>query len=92
MPAQFDAHVSRAADSDEQAISEETSVLYQRAWELVRSEFTDRDQLIFSRIVQSGEQPRHVAEDTALARNNVYQIVARIKKRLRERFQGELDC
>ena len=70
--------------------SQERRILYQRAWELVQSEFSDRDQAIFRRVVENEEAGKNVAEDLGVQRSNVYRIVSQIKSRIRQRFHGEV--
>ena len=71
--------------------SEEVSILYHRAWEMIRGEFSQDHCDIFRRIVEHGERPGDVADDCGLQRATIYTILARIRGRLRERFDGELD-
>jgi RNA polymerase sigma factor (sigma-70 family) len=80
--------VDDAPDSDDDS---ELTILSHQAWGLVRTEFSDRDQNVFRRVRINGEAPRDVADDMGLSTNNVYQIIFRITKRLRERFAGEID-
>ena len=74
-------------DSDE----DELVILSHQAWDLVRGEFTDRDQVVFRRVRINSESAGDVAADIGIKTNNLHQILFRITKRLRERFAGEFD-
>lgn len=86
-PVIADPAIEDEADCDDN----ELTILSHQAWELVRTEFTDRDQGVFRRVRINGEAPRDVADDMGLSSNNVYQIIFRITKKLREKFAGEID-
>lgn len=101
----IDFHRARGKDMPDQSLIEEigseplrdldptaeSCILYHRAWEMIRGEFSSDHCEIFRRIVEHGEQPAHVADDFRLKRATVYTIVFRVKTRLREEFEGELD-
>ena len=70
----------------EQELSQELTLLYHRAVELIRNEFSERDHELFRRVCQNGEAPRHVAADLGISANTVSVAVSRIKKRVRDRF------
>lgn len=71
--------------------TEETAIIYHRAWEMIQEEFSREHCEIFRRVVENGERPGDVAEDFGLKRATIYSILLRIRRRLRERFAGELD-
>lgn len=75
-------------DSD---LTAEACILYHRAWEMIRGEFCREHCEIFRRITEEGEQPRDVADHFGVKRATVYSIVFRVKTRLREEFEGEVD-
>jgi RNA polymerase sigma-70 factor (ECF subfamily) len=60
------------------------SALYQRALELIRSEFEDRSWEAFRRLVLEGQRPADVAADLGMSRSAVYVIKSRILRRLRD--------
>lgn len=71
---------------DDRDLSEERALLYRRAWEMIRGEFTDRDCEIFRRVAENQEKPKDVAADMRLTRATVYMVVNKIKTCLRNRF------
>ncbi|MCG8648991.1 MAG: sigma-70 family RNA polymerase sigma factor [Pirellulales bacterium] len=81
--------LAQAPEVSEEEASQEITILYQRAWELIRGEFSDRDNRIFQRAVENGEAPKDVAEDMGLLPHIVHQVVSRTKRRLRERLGDE---
>jgi RNA polymerase sigma-70 factor (ECF subfamily) len=58
--------------------------LYQRALQLIRTEFEDRSWEIFRRLVLEGQRAADVAADLGMTRNAVYVTKSRILRRLRE--------
>jgi len=58
--------------------------LYQRALQLIRTEFEDRSWEAFRRLVLEGQRPADVAADLGMSRSAVYVIKSRILRRLRE--------
>jgi RNA polymerase sigma-70 factor (ECF subfamily) len=81
----------RHGDDTDPPAAEETTILYHRAWELIRVEFSVRDVEIFRRIIENGEQPKNVAEDMGVSPNTVSIAVCRMKKRLRDQFADAID-
>ncbi len=79
-------------DSDEGTPSEEASILYHRAWEMIQAEFSPRDQDVFRRVVEGGEEPKLLAVEFGIQRSTIYSIMCRIKSRLKSRFEGMLDA
>jgi RNA polymerase sigma-70 factor, ECF subfamily len=58
--------------------------LYQRALQLIRTEFADRSWEVFRRLVLEGQRPADVAADLGTTRSAVYVTKSRILRRLRE--------
>jgi RNA polymerase sigma-70 factor (ECF subfamily) len=58
--------------------------LYQRALQLIRTEFEDRSWEAFRRLVLEGRSPADVAADLGMSRSAVYVTKSRILRRLRE--------
>jgi RNA polymerase sigma-70 factor (ECF subfamily) len=58
--------------------------LYQRALQLIRTEFEDRSWEAFRRLVLEGQRPTDVAADLGMTRSAVYVTKSRILRRLRE--------
>ena len=76
-------------------LSDELSVLYQQAWSLVKSEFSQRDSEIFHKVVELEVAPKEVAEQMELPPHVVYKVVSRVKHRLRVELEivvGENDA
>ncbi len=85
--------LQRVADSDA-AISEpqqEISLLFLRAVELIRSEFSERDWRVFQRVVIDNFPARDVASEMDLTVNTVYLVKSRILCRLKAEFVGLID-
>lgn len=78
-------------DQSEQALAEETSMLYRRAVELIRGEFSELDWQAFYRVVVEGQRPRDVAQDLVSSINSVYLAKSRILRRAREEFADLLE-
>lgn len=79
----------QADETDKQnaeMISKENAVLYRRAVEFIRGEFSDRDWQAFSGVVLGGEEPAAVAQRLAVSVNVVYLAKSRVLRRLREQF------
>lgn len=79
-------------DQVEDSPDNETAILYQTSWTLIRGEFSERDNEIFRRVIENGERPKDVAEDLNITANTVSIAVARIKKRVRERLGDALEA
>jgi RNA polymerase sigma-70 factor (ECF subfamily) len=58
--------------------------LYQRALQLIRTEFEDRSWEAFRRLVLEGQRPADVAAELGMSSNAVYVTKSRILRRLRE--------
>ncbi len=70
----------------------ETAELYQRAVQLIRQQFSERDFQVFWRITVDGMSGKDVAEEFGMKSNgNVFTVVSRIKKRVREEFGDLID-
>lgn len=83
---------AQTSEGDDSArLSEERSLLLQRAIELIQSEFSQRDWQIFHSIVADGRRPDAVAEEIGVSRNTVYLVKSRVLKRVRDEFSGLID-
>lgn len=69
----------------------EKSILYHRAWEMIRGEFSSPHCDIFRRVVELGQEPAEVAKEFGLQRATVYSILFRIRRQIAGKFQGELE-
>jgi RNA polymerase sigma-70 factor (ECF subfamily) len=69
----------------------EASLLYRRALELIRTDFTAHTWQAFWRVVAEGQSPAHVAQDLGMSRTAVYIAKSRVLSRLRAEFEGMLD-
>lgn len=80
-------YIDPSLEPTEHELSQEVSLLYHRAWELIRHEFSTRDNDIFKRVIENGETPANVGADLGVGNGLVSVVVSRIKKKVRERFQ-----
>ena len=71
--------------------NEEKLVLYQRAIELIRREYSGRDLEIFDGVIVKGRAPAAIAEDFGVSRNVVYLVVSRILRRLKSEFRDLIE-
>jgi RNA polymerase sigma-70 factor, ECF subfamily len=67
----------------------ETTELFQRAVQLIRQEFSERDFQAFWRVAVNGMSAKDVATELGMTPNAVFIVISRIKKRVREEF-GDL--
>lgn len=67
----------------------ETAELFQRAVQLIRQEFSERDYQALWRVAVNGMPAKDVAAELGTTTNAVFIAVSRIKKRVREEF-GDL--
>jgi RNA polymerase sigma-70 factor (ECF subfamily) len=81
------------ADGPEESAEEatEASLLYQRALELLRTEFEERSWQAFWRVVVEGQWPEDVARDLQMSVNAVYLAKSRILRRLRLEFADLIE-
>ena len=77
------------ADSAES--SEEIRLLYRKAVDLIRNEFSETDFKAFRRVVVDGQAPKFVAGELGVSVNVVYLARSRITKRVRDEFQDLID-
>lgn len=77
-------------DDDSACTSEETSLLYAKAIELIRGEFSERDWQAFFRSVVDGQEPGEIASQLQVSTNIVYLAKSRILRRLKQEFSGLL--
>ncbi|MEI8020531.1 MAG: hypothetical protein WCH39_20170, partial [Schlesneria sp.] len=67
----------------------ETTELFQRAVQLIRQEFSERDYQAIWRVAVNGMSAKDVANELGMTTNAVFIVISRIKKRVREEF-GDL--
>jgi RNA polymerase sigma-70 factor (ECF subfamily) len=77
-----------AGEPDEAA---ETGLLYRRAVELIRSEFTEKTWRAFWRVTVDGQRPVDAAQDLGLTVNAIYLARSHVLRRLREEFDGLVE-
>jgi RNA polymerase sigma-70 factor (ECF subfamily) len=77
-----------AADAKEEA--EYRQRLAVRAQQLIRREFSDRDSLVFTQLID-GAEAQEVAEKNKMSLSAVYKVKSRILARLRAELNGLLD-
>jgi RNA polymerase sigma-70 factor (ECF subfamily) len=80
-----------AAPIDEQVDAEDEALLLQRALELIRPGFEAKTWQAFLRMVMDEQSAEDVAKALDMTTNAVYLAVARIKRRLRQEYEGLLD-
>jgi RNA polymerase sigma-70 factor (ECF subfamily) len=68
----------------------ETTLLAQRALELLRSEYTEEKWQIFHRAVVEDQSPAEIAAELGISVNTVYLTKSRGLRRLRDEFAGLL--
>jgi RNA polymerase sigma-70 factor (ECF subfamily) len=78
-------------DSDSVTEETETRILYQRALDLIRSDFEDRTWLVFRQVVLGGRSSSEVARELTMSLNAVYLAKARVLRRLREEFAEMIE-
>ena len=77
--------------TSEDVLAEERTILYRRAIELIRSEFSERDWNAFRRLVSHDRKAKDVAEELGMSVNAVYLAKSRIRKRLRDQFSDLIE-
>jgi RNA polymerase sigma-70 factor, ECF subfamily len=75
----------------EAELSWEARFLYERAVELIRTRFSERDWEAFYRTAVRGEPARSVADELSMSLNSVYLARSRIAHFVREEFAGIID-
>lgn len=85
------ASIEDLATIDEQEVSAERGMLYQRALELIQGEYSERDFQAFYRVTVNGVSAADVASDMGITVNTVYLAKSRILKRLRDEFSDIID-
>lgn len=84
-----------ADDAEERELAEtsreDESILYRKAIDLIRSEFSDRDWDAFAHVVLLGRRPADVAAVMNISTNIVYLAKSRVLRRLREEFGDLID-
>lgn len=82
-------------DSEEMSESEQEDLfLYNQAVELIRQEFSQRDQQIIEALLCENQAPHKIAEQFGISRNTVYIVRSKVMKRLRTQFAnllGEIE-
>lgn len=82
----WDARFDRPGDSD---LAEETKLLYRNVLDLVRTEFSDVQWQAFWKTVAEACDPKEVAQELGITRNQVYLAKSRILRRVRETFDAK---
>jgi RNA polymerase sigma-70 factor (ECF subfamily) len=72
-------------------LAEERRLLFQRAVELIRTEFEEKTWQAFWRVEIDEQSPAEAAADLGMSVNAVYLAKSRVRKRLREEFADLLD-
>jgi RNA polymerase sigma-70 factor (ECF subfamily) len=83
--------VPESTDSDEQPGSQKTTSLYQRALQLLQSDFEGQTWKAFWRVSVDGCTPAEVADELGMSVNAVYIAKTRVLRRLREELGDLLD-
>ncbi len=78
-------------ESTPQDVAEDRLILYRRAIELIRSEFSERDWAAFQLLASQDRRAKEVATELGMSTNAVYLAKSRIRKRLREEFGDLID-
>lgn len=78
-------------EAGEDEISQDTQLLYQRALELIRGQFSELHWKAFQRTAVDGQPAAEVAQELGISRHVVYNARSRIMRRLREEFAELLD-
>lgn len=78
-------------DSDDPDAPSDQLLLFRRAVELVLSEFKEETQQAFLRIAVEEHSPADVARDLGMTLNAVYLAKSRVKRRIREEFEGLIE-
>lgn len=68
-------------DSDQ-----ENLFLYNQALELIRQEFSERDQRIIEALLSENKTPNEIAEQLDISRNTIYIVRSRVLKKMRQQF------
>lgn len=76
---------------DDAALSEELQILYQRALEMIQSEFNEVHWQAFRRTTVDQQPAADVARELGITRDVVYNARSRILRRLREEFADVID-
>jgi RNA polymerase sigma-70 factor (ECF subfamily) len=87
-------HQAPTLDHDEDSDAseaEETTLLYQRALELIRDEFEERTWQAFWRVAVEEQRPPDVAAALGMTPNAVYLARSRVVRRLRQEFADLVD-
>lgn len=85
------AEPTEATGPDEPTDPDEGLVLLRQAVELVLDEFAPATREAYLRVVLHRQPPARVAADLGLSVNAVYLARSRVKKRLRDEFEGLID-
>jgi len=68
-------------DSDQ-----ENLFLYNQALELIRQEFSERDQRIIEALLSEHKTPNEIADQLDISRNTIYIVRSRVLKQMRQQF------
>ena len=77
-------------DLDDDPVREKAE-LFQRAVQLIRQQFSERDFQVFWRVTVDGMSGKDVAEEFGMKSNAVFIVISRIKKRVRAEFGDLID-
>lgn len=81
----------RFSEPEETELSWEARFLFERAVEMIRARFSDRDWEAFYRTAVRGERARTVADELSMSVNSVYLARSRIARFVREEFAGIIE-
>ncbi len=77
-------------DDDEDSLTEDTTFLYIKVWELIRDGFPDHYWKVIEQYVINELPARKVAEENKISQDAVYQIKRRVLTRIRNELSGLL--
>ena len=77
--------------SDDANVPSEEALLLRRAVEIVLSDLSEETRQAFLRIVAEGHDPADVAKELGLSVNAVSLAKSRVKRRIREEFDGLIE-
>jgi len=78
-------------DADDASAADDELMLMRRAVEMVLAEYSEPTRQAFCRLVVGDEKPADVAAALSMSVNAVYLLKSRIKRRIREEFEGLLE-
>ena len=81
---------NEAGGTDQSSLSVENEILYERALELLRTDFEEKTWQAFWRTSVDGIDVNEVADELQMTTNAIYLAKSHVKKRIREELQGLL--